>query len=114
MTIAVMRAFGARVAESGDRSWRVEPGGYEAADPYVIEPDASAASYFLAAAAITGGRVEVPGLGLTSLQGDIGFHRVSRGGRLLYTTGGQASQERELVWVTRDGEATPPAVAPGS
>jgi 3-phosphoshikimate 1-carboxyvinyltransferase len=40
---------------------------------YVIEPDASAASYFWAAAAISGGRVTVSGLDRTSLQGDVRF-----------------------------------------
>jgi 3-phosphoshikimate 1-carboxyvinyltransferase len=40
---------------------------------YNIEPDASAASYFFAAAAITGGRVTVPGLTMHSLQGDVCF-----------------------------------------
>jgi 3-phosphoshikimate 1-carboxyvinyltransferase len=38
-----------------------------------IEPDASAASYFFAAAALTGGRVTIPGLTLHSLQGDVHF-----------------------------------------
>jgi 3-phosphoshikimate 1-carboxyvinyltransferase len=40
---------------------------------YRVEPDASAASYFFAAAAITGGRVTVPGLMPHSLQGDVCF-----------------------------------------
>jgi 3-phosphoshikimate 1-carboxyvinyltransferase len=40
---------------------------------YHIEPDASAASYFFAAAAITGGRITVPGLAEHSLQGDVRF-----------------------------------------
>lgn len=40
---------------------------------YAIEPDASAASYFWAAAAITGGRVTVSGLNRNSLQGDVRF-----------------------------------------
>jgi 3-phosphoshikimate 1-carboxyvinyltransferase len=40
---------------------------------YAIEPDASAASYFWAAAAITGGEVTVVGLGPDALQGDVGF-----------------------------------------
>ncbi|MEJ5252927.1 MAG: 3-phosphoshikimate 1-carboxyvinyltransferase [Chthonomonadetes bacterium] len=40
---------------------------------YAVEPDATAASYFFAAAAITGGRVRVPGLSRESLQGDIRF-----------------------------------------
>jgi 3-phosphoshikimate 1-carboxyvinyltransferase len=43
------------------------------ATSYDIEPDASAASYFWAAAAITGGRVRVEGLTRESLQGDVAF-----------------------------------------
>lgn len=74
MTLAVMRWFFARV-EQDDPRYVVSPGGYRAVD-YAIEPDASAASYFFAAAAISGGRVVVPGLGRDSLQGDLGFVRV--------------------------------------
>lgn len=40
---------------------------------YPIEPDASAASYFFAAAAVTGGEVTVEGLSRESLQGDVAF-----------------------------------------
>jgi 3-phosphoshikimate 1-carboxyvinyltransferase len=71
MTAAVMASFGAS-AEVGDRLCRVRSGGYRAAD-YAVEPDASAASYFFAAAAITGGRVRVEGLGKSSIQGDMAF-----------------------------------------
>ncbi|MCU1377094.1 MAG: 3-phosphoshikimate 1-carboxyvinyltransferase [Acidimicrobiales bacterium] len=67
MTTAVMRAFGADVQELD-----VRPGGYRSRE-YAVEPDASAASYFLAAAAIAGGRVTVGGLGRESLQGDLRF-----------------------------------------
>ena len=73
MTLAVMRAFGARVEVNRDwKRFTVAPLGY-AATSYAIEPDASAASYFWAAAAITGGRVTVEGLGRSSLQGDVAF-----------------------------------------
>ena len=48
------------------------PQRYQAAS-LTIEPDASNATYFLAAAAIAGGRVTVQGLGIDSVQGDIGF-----------------------------------------
>jgi 3-phosphoshikimate 1-carboxyvinyltransferase len=58
-------------AESG-LGYEVAPGGYGAVD-YAVEPDASAAAYFFAAAAICGGRVTVPGLGRRSHQGDLGF-----------------------------------------
>ncbi len=74
MTAAVMEAFGAGVARDGS-DYRVAPGGYRPT-AYAVEPDASAASYFFAAAAITGGRVVVPGLGAGSLQGDLAFVRV--------------------------------------
>jgi len=75
MTAAVMRAFGAAATtgtSDGERTWVVAPGGYTAAT-YPVEPDASAASYFFAAAAICGGRVTVDGLGKDSLQGDLAF-----------------------------------------
>jgi len=71
MTARVIRAFGADV-DGDQRTWSVG-GGYTAIDRYVIEPDASAASYFFAAAAISGGRVRVDGLGTDSMQGDLGF-----------------------------------------
>jgi len=67
MTAAVMAAFGAEVDMLS-----VRPGGYRPTD-YSVEPDASAASYFLGAAAITGGQVTVRGLGTGSLQGDVTF-----------------------------------------
>jgi 3-phosphoshikimate 1-carboxyvinyltransferase len=75
MTVAVMEAFGATVHRPGPGRFTVEPGGYRATR-YPIEPDASAASYFFAAAVISGGRVRVPGLSRSSLQGDVGFLEV--------------------------------------
>lgn len=74
MTLATMRRFGATV-EVSDRRFSVRPGGYEAA-AVDIEPDASAASYFFAAAVLTHGTVRVPGLGEHSIQGDVAFVEV--------------------------------------
>jgi 3-phosphoshikimate 1-carboxyvinyltransferase len=71
MTAATMRAFGASAEINAGRV-RVGPTGYRGA-VYPVEPDASAASYFFAAAAITGGRVTVEGLGSRSMQGDLSF-----------------------------------------
>lgn len=72
MTLAVMRAFGVDVA-CGNSSLRVPaPQSYRGCT-YAIEPDASAASYFFAAAAIAGGSVTVEGLCRNSLQGDVAF-----------------------------------------
>jgi len=70
MTLEVMRQFGASV-----EGLAVAPGPYRART-YAIEPDASAASYFFAAAAITGQEIRVAGLGAPSLQGDLAFRDV--------------------------------------
>ncbi len=72
MTAAVMASFGVHVVDEGDR-FSVEPGGYRAHEGYAVEPDASSASYFFAAAVVTGGRVTVPGLSRAGLQGDVAF-----------------------------------------
>lgn len=73
MTLDVMRAFGVEIIDDAMTSFIVPaPQHYKPRD-YTIEPDASAASYFLAAAALTGGRVTIDGLGKSSSQGDIGF-----------------------------------------
>ncbi|WP_137993032.1 3-phosphoshikimate 1-carboxyvinyltransferase [Streptomyces vilmorinianum] len=72
ITLAMMRAFGARITQEG-RTYTVAPTGYKATT-YAIEPDASTSSYFFAAAALGPGRtVTVPGLGTGALQGDLGF-----------------------------------------
>ncbi len=75
MTARVMEAFGAIVVRTDTLYDAGPPRGYRATE-YAVEPDASAASYFFAAAAMTGGRVVVPGLGVGSLQGDLSFVRV--------------------------------------
>lgn len=75
MTAKIMDAFGARVTGPASGPLQIDPTGYRAAD-YAIEPDASAASYFWAAAAITGGDVTVEGLDTSSLQGDVRFCEV--------------------------------------
>lgn len=72
MTLAIMRAFGATVEEV-DGTFLLPAGQNYTARKYDIEPDASAASYFWAAAAITGGSVLVEGLTGEALQGDVGF-----------------------------------------
>ncbi len=72
MTLAVMRAFGVAVDEHRHERFAVPRGAY-LARRYAIEPDASAASYFFAAAAITQGEVTVEGLARDSLQGDVAF-----------------------------------------
>jgi 3-phosphoshikimate 1-carboxyvinyltransferase len=76
MTLKVMSAFGVSVdARDEDRFLIPAPQTYRARH-YVVEPDASAASYFFAAAAITGGEVTVEGLSAESIQGDVAFCRL--------------------------------------
>jgi 3-phosphoshikimate 1-carboxyvinyltransferase len=73
ITLAVMRSFGVELL-THDLGEFHTPGRlrYHGCD-YAIEPDASAASYFFAAAAITGGEVTVKGLSAGSIQGDVAF-----------------------------------------
>jgi 3-phosphoshikimate 1-carboxyvinyltransferase len=72
MTLGVMARFGVTVDHSQPGVFRIAPQRYRAG-PYDIEPDASAASYFFAAAAITGGKITVRGLNHYALQGDVKF-----------------------------------------
>jgi 3-phosphoshikimate 1-carboxyvinyltransferase len=72
ITRSVMAAFGVTDVEIRDRHVTVGPGEYTATT-YAVEPDASSAGYPLAAAAMVGGAVSVPGLGTSSVQGDARF-----------------------------------------
>jgi 3-phosphoshikimate 1-carboxyvinyltransferase len=74
MTFQMMRDFGVEAATDSD-TVAVAPGCYMARR-YVIEPDASTASYFAAASAVSGRRFEFLGLGTESLQGDTSFFNV--------------------------------------
>lgn len=73
MTIALMRQFGVDVKNNDYKTFFVKSGQRFRATQYKVEADASAASYFFAAAAITGGKVRVVGIGSDSLQGDVHF-----------------------------------------
>jgi 3-phosphoshikimate 1-carboxyvinyltransferase len=75
MTTSVMAAFGVEAEiDEVDWSWfRVAPGQRYDGRQFRIEPDASNASYFFAAAAVTGSRVRIDGLGTRSTQGDLNF-----------------------------------------
>ncbi len=73
MTLAVMEAFGIRVEANEALNSYMIPQGIFNAREYAIEGDASNASYFYAAAAVTGGEVTVPNVPVPSLQGDAVF-----------------------------------------
>ncbi|MET7688885.1 3-phosphoshikimate 1-carboxyvinyltransferase [Streptomyces sp. NPDC005483] len=116
ITLAMMRAFGVEVAREGD-VFVVPPGGYRATT-YAIEPDASTASYFFAAAAVTpGAEVTVPGLGTGALQGDLGFVDVLRRMGAEVSVGADATtvrgtgELRGLTVTMRDISDTMPTLA---
>jgi 3-phosphoshikimate 1-carboxyvinyltransferase len=75
LTLDIMSSFGISVDVRGD-TFRVRGGQPYRPRTYQVEPDASAATYFFAAAAVTGGRVKVDGLSASSLQPDVRFVEV--------------------------------------
>ncbi|MEL7496970.1 MAG: 3-phosphoshikimate 1-carboxyvinyltransferase [Planctomycetota bacterium] len=76
MTCEVMRHFGVQVErQPGGQRFDISAAQQYQSQNYLIEPDASAASYFWGAAAILGGRGTVVGLNESALQGDVGFVR---------------------------------------
>jgi len=76
MTLALMERWGASATMSGSEI--VVPGRqrYSAQKSFEVEPDASSASYFAAAAALVGGSVVLDGLRADSVQGDIEFMKL--------------------------------------
>jgi 3-phosphoshikimate 1-carboxyvinyltransferase len=76
VTCDVMTSFGVEVERQGDRSFYVRRGQSYQPRKYLVEGDASHASYFFAAAAVTRGRVRVENFRADSIQGDTGFLKV--------------------------------------
>ena len=97
ITAAVMAAFGVHDVTIEDTTITVGSGRYAAVD-HVIEPDASTASYPLAAAAICGGSVRVADLGPDALQGDAAF------ADLLGLMGCDVARDAAGTTVSRRGE----------
>jgi 3-phosphoshikimate 1-carboxyvinyltransferase len=74
MTIDMMADWGVFVERLEPNIFRIAAGQtYQEKANYAVEPDASSASYFFAAAAVTGGSVTIPNLSRTALQGDALF-----------------------------------------
>ncbi len=110
ITQSVMRGFGVVMHNDGCRRLTVPAGQRYAARDFAVEADASNASYFLAAAAVTGGAVTLENLGSSSIQGDARFAdvleemgcRVERGPQQIAVTG-----PRRLRGISIDMEAMP-------
>ncbi|ECC9153984.1 3-phosphoshikimate 1-carboxyvinyltransferase [Salmonella enterica subsp. salamae] len=74
ITLNLMKTFGVEIANHHYQQFVVKGGQqYQSPGRYLVEGDASSASYFLAAGAIKGGTVKVTGIGRNSMQGDIRF-----------------------------------------
>ncbi|ABF14261.1 3-phosphoshikimate 1-carboxyvinyltransferase [Candidatus Palibaumannia cicadellinicola] len=74
MTLAMMKSFGIVVQHDQYKIFYIKgKSQYRSPGHYLVEGDATNASYFLAAAAIRGGTVRVTGVGSNSIQGDIRF-----------------------------------------
>ncbi len=97
MTQAVMRDFGVELVNHDYERFTIAKGQHYRGTAYAIEPDASAASYFFAAAAITGGTVTVEGLGTQSQQGDLDLVHI------LGQMGALVKQEANRTTVTGTG-----------
>jgi 3-phosphoshikimate 1-carboxyvinyltransferase len=100
VTLKAMSELGASVEEVDD-GYRVSPTGYRSAD-IDIEPDASAAVYPMVAAAITGSRVVIDGLGALSLQPDLAVADV------LASMGCDVSQDTDTTTVVGPGRPLRP------
>ena len=73
ITLDLMSRFGAQVRHGSHRRFEVANNGYRSPGECLVEGDASAATYFLAAGAIAGRGIRVQGVGAASIQGDAAF-----------------------------------------
>ena len=97
ITLDIMKDFGVEVVNADYKTFTIKSGQtYKAVERFMVEGDASSASYFLAAAAIKGGTVKVTGIGRNSIQGDIEFVDV------LEQMGARVEWGETYVSVTRD------------
>jgi 3-phosphoshikimate 1-carboxyvinyltransferase len=107
MTLKLMERWGAQSSVDGETI--TVPGGqhYRSCN-FEVEPDASSASYFAAAAALAGGRVTISGLKRDSIQGDIGVLAV------LERMGARVAWNPHSVTISGDGRLTGVDVAMNS
>ena len=97
ITLDIMKDFGVVVVNDNYKTFSIQAGQtYKAVETFMVEGDASSASYFLAAAAIKGGTVKVTGIGKNSIQGDVQFVDV------LEKMGAEVEWGDTFVSVTRD------------
>ncbi len=82
ITLHLMKAFGIDVGHENYQIFHIKGGQtYRSPGTYLVEGDASSASYFLAAAAIKGGTVRVTGIGKKSVQATLNLPMCWKNGR---------------------------------
>ena len=112
ITISLMARFSVNVERRDWSAFDVPAGPYTSPGRILVEGDASAASYFLAAGAIGGGPVRVDGVGRDSIQGDVRFGEVLErmGARVTLGDGWiESKAERRLVPLDMDLNHIPDA-----
>ncbi|MFC0116876.1 3-phosphoshikimate 1-carboxyvinyltransferase [Pseudoalteromonas xiamenensis] len=112
ITLGVMRQFGVDVDNENYQVFRVKGNQqYQSPGEILVEGDASSASYFVAAAAIAGGEIEIRGVGSKSVQGDIGFAHVMEqvGAQIDWHDDRIVVRKGELKGVDIDANAIPDA-----
>jgi 3-phosphoshikimate 1-carboxyvinyltransferase len=112
LTLEVLSDFGISFYRQGYRYFQLPGGQCYLPQDYEIEADASSASYFWAAAALTGGRVTITNLTLASSQGDAAFPQVLErmGCAIGSSAAGLRVQGGPLQGVTVDMAAMPDLV----
>lgn len=112
ITLDIMKRFGVQVTNEQYSVFRIKgQQSYESPGSYMVEGDASSASYFLAAAAIKGGSVTVNGVGSESVQGDRLFADVleKMGAKVTWTPTSVSVTHQELQGVDLDLNHIPDA-----
>lgn len=112
ITLNIMSRFGVEVQNNNYQSFTVKGNqSYQAVEKYMVEGDASSASYFLAAGAIKGGEVTVHGVGKLSVQGDKHFADVleKMGAEVSWSDESITVVGRELTAVDMDMNHIPDA-----
>ena len=96
LTLDIIKKFGVDIVNEDYQRFVIKGNQqYQAPGKFLVEGDASSASYFTAAAAIKGGTIRVTGIGSQSVQGDVQFTHV------LEQMGAKIAIEDDYIEVTR-------------
>lgn len=112
ITLALMQRFGIDVQHDNYKQFHIKGNQtYRSPGHWLVEGDASSASYFLAAAAIKGGSIKVTGIGRHAVQGDIHFADAleAMGAAVEWADDHIMVTRNQLIGIDRDYNAIPDA-----